>query len=176
VRAPDPPAGLARRRPRIEAEVSAYLRQRDLACKHCGYNLRGIAGNRCPECGATYMLVGNDPVDRRLSKGDSGALQAAAYVPGVNWLAISTVVGGLIATGGVIRVLVLLSKEEGERGVRVIGGCGLALRPILMGLGWSRHVRRRWQDGEESGPLGTLLVCLLSLAVVVVAYLLVVLP
>src|SRR5688500_8369425 len=34
----------------------------DLLCGPCGYNLRGVASDRCPECGAPFdrdHLVGN---------------------------------------------------------------------------------------------------------------------
>jgi len=36
---------------RDDAElIRAFLARRDVACPGCGYNLRGLAGTRCPEC------------------------------------------------------------------------------------------------------------------------------
>ena len=33
------------------SDLSAYLAQRDLPCPACGRNLRGVTGDKCPECG-----------------------------------------------------------------------------------------------------------------------------
>lgn len=34
----------------------AFLSERDVACPKCGYNLRGGAGDECPECGLKIVL------------------------------------------------------------------------------------------------------------------------
>jgi hypothetical protein len=34
-----------------------YLRERDVACPLCGYNLRGLSSARCPECGREVQLT-----------------------------------------------------------------------------------------------------------------------
>lgn len=36
--------------------LRAYLSDRDEACPSCRYNLRGLDGRHCPECGQTLML------------------------------------------------------------------------------------------------------------------------
>jgi hypothetical protein len=36
--------------------LRAFLAERDVACPGCGYNLRGIAGSGCPECGWLITL------------------------------------------------------------------------------------------------------------------------
>ncbi len=33
--------------------LQALLKDRDCACPHCGYNLRGLTSDNCPECGKT---------------------------------------------------------------------------------------------------------------------------
>jgi hypothetical protein len=41
----------------IDAEALAdYLRERDVACPLCRYNLRGLETQRCPECGRELCL------------------------------------------------------------------------------------------------------------------------
>lgn len=37
--------------PPIDPALVALLREHDLACPGCGYNLRGLTGKKCPECG-----------------------------------------------------------------------------------------------------------------------------
>ena len=34
-----------------DQKLAAYLAERDVACPGCGYNLRGVTGGVCPECG-----------------------------------------------------------------------------------------------------------------------------
>ena len=34
-----------------------YLAERDEACPGCGYNLRGLSGERCPECARELVLA-----------------------------------------------------------------------------------------------------------------------
>lgn len=36
--------------------LKEFLATRDIACPVCGYNLRGIASNKCPECGRSLEL------------------------------------------------------------------------------------------------------------------------
>ena len=36
--------------------VQAYLRERDVLCPLCGYNLRNLTSPRCPECGERVEL------------------------------------------------------------------------------------------------------------------------
>ena len=33
-----------------------YLAQQDIPCPGCGYNLRGLTGEHCPECGQALVL------------------------------------------------------------------------------------------------------------------------
>ena len=38
------------------AMLRAYLAARDVACPQCGYNLRALTGDVCPECGEKLTL------------------------------------------------------------------------------------------------------------------------
>jgi len=38
-----------------DPQIRALLADRDLKCPWCGYNLRGVAHARCPECGGTFF-------------------------------------------------------------------------------------------------------------------------
>ena len=38
-------------------ELLRFLQTRDIPCPRCGYNLRALASNRCPECGGELRLT-----------------------------------------------------------------------------------------------------------------------
>ena len=42
--------------PRDHDLLRQFLHGRDVACPGCGYNLRDLAGDRCPECGQVIVL------------------------------------------------------------------------------------------------------------------------
>lgn len=37
-------------------QLRSFLAERDVACPGCGYNLRGLTGDRCPECNEELRL------------------------------------------------------------------------------------------------------------------------
>lgn len=49
------------------SELQKYLADRDALCPGCGYNLRGLAGDRCPECARRISI--STLVDARLAAG-----------------------------------------------------------------------------------------------------------
>lgn len=59
-----------------------YLAERDIACPGCGYNLRGLPGDACPECGKPVELArvrsrrSRHPADRSFACGVGVALAA----------------------------------------------------------------------------------------------------
>ena len=82
--------------------LTRFLADRDVACPRCGYNLRNLTGDRCPECGdALRLQVGlADPrlaayitalVGASLGLGGSGlfSLVALAAAPGSWWSTFS---------------------------------------------------------------------------------------
>lgn len=40
-----------------DAMLRSFIATRDAPCPACGYNLRGLTGNRCPECGRRLVLA-----------------------------------------------------------------------------------------------------------------------
>lgn len=42
------------RRKRGEDRLQVYLAEHDVPCPKCGYNLRGLEGHTCPECGCGF--------------------------------------------------------------------------------------------------------------------------
>ncbi|MBX3406981.1 MAG: hypothetical protein KF869_09470 [Phycisphaeraceae bacterium] len=40
-----------------DAMLTRFIASRDTPCPVCGYNLRGLLGNRCPECGRRLVLA-----------------------------------------------------------------------------------------------------------------------
>ena len=43
---------------------ASFDKDRDTFCVACGYNLRGIKGSRCPECGERFYLASDRPRER----------------------------------------------------------------------------------------------------------------
>lgn len=43
-------------RDRDDVDLRAFLADRDVACPLCGYNLRGLTSDGCPECGQRLTL------------------------------------------------------------------------------------------------------------------------
>lgn len=54
-------AGMVASQPRHG--LADFLVDRDVGCPTCGFNLRGLAGNRCPECSTRIQLVIARPDD-----------------------------------------------------------------------------------------------------------------
>lgn len=47
-------------------ELRVYLAERDAPCPRCGYNLRGVTAEACPECGCPLAIGLSDPAIPRL--------------------------------------------------------------------------------------------------------------
>lgn len=61
----------------IDSHLTDYLSDQDTPCPGCGYNLRGLEGDRCPECGERLELrIGL--ADSKLSQFIGGLIGLAA--------------------------------------------------------------------------------------------------
>lgn len=69
--------------------LTQYLAQRDAACWGCGYNLRGVQGPSCPECGRTLELA--------LSRPGTGRGTLLLLVMAVGWVLLAAGMNGLRA-------------------------------------------------------------------------------
>lgn len=68
----------------IEVSLRAFLADRDAPCPNCGYNLRALTAENCPECNAALELrVGL--VEPRLGAFLCGAIGLGAGI-GFSWL------------------------------------------------------------------------------------------
>lgn len=130
--------------PDIEV-IQQYLRDRTVGCPACGYNLRGVAGGSCPECGTRLTLQLNSVdvphkwwlirlLSTALPLGFVGILAAAAgfgawrsaYWGESDWWTLgalcgSTVVYSLMLIGIVRRRARFLARPRLEQRVRAIG-------------------------------------------------------
>jgi hypothetical protein len=80
-----------------------YLRDRDVGCPLCDYNLRGLVSDRCPECGREIRL---------------NVQAAEPYLRA--WVIAAMALGGSAGIGIFILVIVV---KEGWPPVRMVGVC-----------------------------------------------------
>lgn|GEM_PF-1617259 len=75
----------------VDPKVVRYLAVHDVPCDNCGYNLRGLTRDTCPECGWGFDFVAlvraRHPVP----------LHAWAFSVGGWWLAMAALMGLMLA-------------------------------------------------------------------------------
>ncbi len=76
---------------KVRQVVREYLADRDSPCPKCGYNLRGLDSDKCPECGEAAALA--IVADERRSRDAQERAEARrkfgpwwAHLPGASWL------------------------------------------------------------------------------------------
>lgn len=137
-----------------EAErLVGYLNGRDAPCPGCGYNLRGLKGTACPECGERLTLRGIKHPERRSALTPAFVVGSAGLV--VGWLVALRVVGGMFSPGPTrFRRLVDFIGLH-DRDERLFDGLVLGAAAAVLALAsakwidWSDELaqggaRRRW--------------------------------
>lgn len=77
--------------------LRGFLAERDVACPGCGYNLRGLTGERCPEC--------NQGLELGVQLQDAawgtlvGTIVALSIVAGIAGVMLAILIGGTIYFG-----------------------------------------------------------------------------
>lgn len=116
-----------------------FVAERDIECPGCGYNLRGLKGRRCPECGArvgwgAFAAWGPDSEPRLFRMAEAGVVVGATLAAGQ----LAFRAWGALASGkvGPIVASVLLP-------LAALAGAGLWLRVRGRAAKWPRHVQGR---------------------------------
>ena len=129
---------------RVPAQESAllhlYLKDRDVPCPSCGYNLRDLAADVCPECGEAITLRVNVLEPRQAAP--LAGLVTLSCGAGLNGLLLIYVVIQIVRSRGPIRFW--------DRFI-VVNLCGFLILGACVGIWlkfWLRirrfDARRRW--------------------------------
>jgi hypothetical protein len=130
-------AGISDPAERERAWLLEYLRDRDVPCPLCGYNLRQLDSARCPECGREIRLSVN---------------LAEPYLRA--WL---TTAIALCASAGMGVIVLMISFQEGLPPLRLPPSLVISLYsfmlsiPVAIGALWGR--RRFMRLGRRSQGL-----------------------
>ena len=91
-----------------------YLATRDHPCPKCGYNLRGTAGSRCPECGNTRLW--HEPLPERGWRFGLACMTVAYFL--VALLAAASTLKGHIFIGLVAGLTIFSAPDSLRRWAR----------------------------------------------------------
>lgn len=110
-----------------------FLAERDIACPGCGYNLRGLTGRICPECGQALV------VSLRLREP-----KQASLIAGIVGLSMGAGLGGLLLIYLLIVTFVLRQRGGPTANFAFINGAGFAIHgaAILAWVYWWNSIRR----------------------------------
>lgn len=118
--------------------LAGYLKGRDAPCPGCGYNLRDLLGQTCPECGEALTVV----------KIIYNAPRASPASLVVGYLGL---VAGAVVTVGVWPVVMGLKVGRGDPPswdhIRL-----LAVAGATAGMVWAFHTWNQWADEMTRRP------------------------
>lgn len=135
-----------------------FLRERDVPCPSCGYNLRGCAEGKCPECGRDIVL----------GVGGNFAVGPAMWAAAGLWLAGLGAIDWLIAIALLMWPLGRGMPDTWREWLRwMIVPAIIAASFIVGGVFAARFVGRCWRESEHRpAAQKTIVVCwVLSVAV-----------
>ena len=120
-----------------DARLRAYLAEHDEQCPLCEYNLRGLTGTVCPECG--------EPLRLRVSLREP---KMAAYLCGLIGLSMGVGFSGIVLVFVVVSAL-LYGYERGFFDWIIVA---LVSQFVIEGLAmWLWLVRRNWIRRRSRG-------------------------
>jgi len=143
--------------PQHEELLRQFLAFRDVPCPVCGYNLRDLLGDRCPECGDQLLLRVNT-VEPRL----------AAVTTGLIGLSIGT---GFPAIVFVFGLYAVVRGGQVDKAPLTCCAMGAMVGGLLMWLWLSNSRRLRRQGKGRQWGLAAACWCLPIVIVVCLIYL-----
>jgi hypothetical protein len=130
----------------------SFVAERDVACPICGYNLRGMRGPVCPECGAGVDFG----VFRKFGP------RAKTY----RWAQAGAFLCGMAGLTGLIRTSVLAHRHAGPWEI----GAVVAVSAVSCGVGagWLiARTRAVWWPGHVQGRVASAIWLWLALMLIV---------
>ena len=121
----------------VDKHLVLFLRGRDVSCPGCGYNLRDLASDRCPECGQELE------VGLRLVEPRQGPL-----IAGLVGLAAGAGLGGLLLIYALIMTFLMGASTSGEGRFFAINSVGFVAHGIVLLL-WVRN----WGRIRRASPV-----------------------
>ncbi len=93
---------------KVRQVVREYLAQRDSPCPKCGYNLRGLDNDKCPECGqpAALAIIADERRQREAAARAEARRKSGPWwlgLPGLVWVTVYIGVSFLKGPGGIAR-------------------------------------------------------------------------
>jgi hypothetical protein len=117
--------------PAVDPQLLGFVHDRDVLCPGCGYNLRNLRNDRCPECGEQLEL------GLRLAEP-----RQAAPIAGLVGLAAGMGLGGLLLVYAVIVMIRMPGVYRGGEWNRFLGfnATGFIVHGVALLL-WVRNWR-----------------------------------
>lgn len=140
----------------VDPHLLLFLRGREVPCPGCGYNLRDLTTERCPECGQQLELA------LRLVEPRQGAL-----IAGLVGLAAGAGLGGLLLVYLAIGLLVRGVRGGPPASFFWINATGLAAHGVVLWL-WVRNWNRIRRAAPRTRRLLVILCWAMPLTFIVV--------